>query len=141
MIGSPSAVIGNRAVDHLPNADFIEDRNPRRRSFGQRREALEIRLQQFRAEVPRDPIGTPRPRVRFPAAHSERAGFRLDVEVAVGVAQRWQAGGNPVRFLRHEILMLDRTDRHARAGHRRDFAASNTFLPLLRSVTYVGKRA
>ena len=113
----------NRTVDHLPDADFVEDRYPRRRRFGQRREAVEVRLQQFGAEVPRDTSGAPRPRVGFPAAHRERTRFGLQVKAAVRVAQRRQSGGNALGLFGDEVLVLDGTHRHPGADHRRDFAA------------------
>src|SRR3954471_5192544 len=41
----------NGPVDHLPDAQLSEHRDTRDRTFGNAREALEIRLQELRAEV------------------------------------------------------------------------------------------
>ena len=66
----------DRSVDHLPDADLVQRRNPRRRGFGERREALEIRLQQLGPEIRADAAGAPRRRVRLPAADRERSRAR-----------------------------------------------------------------
>ena len=70
----------NRTVDQLPDADFVEHRDPRARRFGERREALEVRLQQLGTEIGADAVRAPRRRVVLPAADRERAGLGLQVE-------------------------------------------------------------
>ena len=123
MIGLAVRGDRNRAVDHLPDADFVQHRDALRRFLGERREAIEIRRQQLGPEVARDAVGAPGARVRLPAADGERAGLRLHVEVGVGIAQRGQAGRNAVGLLGDEILMLDGARGNARADHRGDLAA------------------
>ena len=127
---------GLGAVDQLGDGEFVHRRNASARVLGDLLEALPVLLQQLPVEVRRNAVDQrvverPRRAVALVAAHHDPVALLAVVDEQVGVAQRRQVAvrgarlAHRVEWLRDEVLVRHRHDRHAHAGHPADLGGEH----------------
>ena len=105
----------DRPVHPGPDAGFAGDRDPVPGSLGDRREPLMVGREQLGPQIPGD--GPPRGAgAVLPPADGQAAGLRLDVEPAVGIAERGKVTGQAGDLVGDDVLVLDGADGNVRAG-------------------------
>ena len=107
------------AVDERANTGVGQLRNSADSQLHDRREVIEVALEQLKLERARNPVDCPWNRVRLVAAHHQTADLLLVVRQAVRVAQRRQVAG----YLRREllgdhVLVLHRHERNIHPDRR-----------------------
>jgi hypothetical protein len=107
---------GLRAVDQLLDARGLERRHADQRLLHQRLEMVPVRIEQGEMEALGDAVQRPWPGVRLVAAHHQPAHLLLEIDQAVGIAQRRQIRRHAFDALRDHVLVLHGLERHAHPG-------------------------
>ncbi len=105
-----------RAVDQLLDARPLERRYAQQSLLHQRLEVIPVRIEQGEVEAIGDAVRRPGDRVRLVAAHDQPADLLLEIDQAVGVAERRQVGRDAGDRLGDHVLVLHRGERHAHPG-------------------------
>ena len=113
---------GFGAVEHILDPGPLERRHARERLLHERLEVVPVVVQQRIVEALGDAVLGPGDRIRLVAAHDQATHLLLEVDQPVRVAQSRQVARHPLDRLGHDVLVLDRNQRHVDAGQRCDLA-------------------
>ena len=111
-----------RPVDVTAHRRRLDRGDADDRLLHQHLEVIPVLGQEREREVGRDALHAPGLGHRLEAAHQQAPDFLAHVDVAVGIAQHGQVGGDAVHRLGHDVEVLGGVQRHRHAGHGAEIA-------------------
>ena len=116
---------GEGTVDRLPNAHLPQNRDTLKGKLQTIGDLLQIRLQQFMAEIPRGAADFPRRSALLIGAQEQPVPLlaKIDIGLIINTArQAVRRIGNGLDLFRQQVVVLHRLHRNVKPLHLSDFA-------------------